>query len=48
MIAVLGVAYWYIWSVYLPERGGYTLEREVVIQEDGVSRSVFQENYYLD
>lgn len=45
-IAFLGVVYWYVWCVYLPRRNGYTLEREVVIQEDGVSRSVFQKVYY--
>lgn len=46
-IALFGVIYWYIWCIYLPRRNGYTLEREVVIQEDGVSRSVFQKVYYL-
>ncbi|KAJ7488271.1 APC amino acid permease [Mycena latifolia] len=36
-----GVAYWYIWSVWLPKRKGYALKREWEIQDDGVSRFVF-------
>ncbi|KAJ7624315.1 APC amino acid permease [Mycena polygramma] len=37
----LGVAYWAIWSVWLPRRNGYALKREWKIQDDGVSRFVF-------
>lgn len=37
----LGVAYWYIWSVWLPRRRGYALKREWTLQDDGVSRYVF-------
>jgi len=38
VILGLGVLYWYIWAKLLPLLGGYRLEREVVIQADGVSR----------
>jgi hypothetical protein len=41
-ILLAGVSYWYIWARYLPKLGGYKLEREVVIQEDGVSRTVLK------
>ncbi|KAJ7131513.1 APC amino acid permease [Mycena crocata] len=37
----LGVAYWAIWSVWLPRRNGYALKREWKLQDDGVSRFVF-------
>ncbi|KAJ7429738.1 APC amino acid permease [Mycena galericulata] len=37
----LGVAYWAIWSMWLPRRGGYALKREWKLQDDGVSRFVF-------
>ncbi|KAK7046438.1 high affinity methionine permease [Favolaschia claudopus] len=37
----LGVLYWWIWSIWLPRRNGYTLKREWEVQEDGVSRFVF-------
>ncbi|KAJ7691047.1 APC amino acid permease [Mycena rosella] len=37
----LGVAYWYVWCVWLPKRGGYALKREWTLQADGVSRFVF-------
>ncbi|KAJ7774043.1 APC amino acid permease [Mycena metata] len=37
----LGVAYWALWSVWLPRRGGYALKREWRVQEDGVPRFVF-------
>ncbi|KAF9041462.1 APC amino acid permease [Panaeolus papilionaceus] len=41
-ISLFGVAYWYIWSVWLPRRNGYKLQRKWVLQDDGVSRSVFK------
>ncbi|CAK5272707.1 unnamed protein product [Mycena citricolor] len=41
-LGLVGVAYWYVWSVWLPRRGGYALEREWVVQEDGVPRWVFR------
>ncbi|KLO05674.1 amino acid transporter [Schizopora paradoxa] len=40
-IGGLGAAYWYMYWVYLPSRGGYKLEKMFLVQEDGVSRSVF-------
>ncbi|KAK7046478.1 high affinity methionine permease [Favolaschia claudopus] len=41
-VSLLGGAYWYIWSVWLPRRGKYMLERVWVLQEDGVPRWVFR------
>ncbi|KLO05675.1 APC amino acid permease [Schizopora paradoxa] len=40
-VAGLGTAYWYLYWIYLPARGGYKLEKVFVLQEDGVSRNVF-------
>ncbi|KAJ7600512.1 APC amino acid permease [Mycena floridula] len=40
--SLLGVIYWYIWSIWLPRRKGYKLERDSVLQDDGVSRYVFR------
>ncbi|KAJ7751513.1 APC amino acid permease [Mycena maculata] len=37
-VSLVGGAYWYVWSVWLPRRRGYTLTREWVRQEDGVPR----------
>ncbi|KAF8655580.1 hypothetical protein AX16_003001 [Volvariella volvacea WC 439] len=41
-LSSFGIVYWYIWCVVLPKRKGYTLEREWVLQDDGVSRYVFR------
>ncbi|KAJ7053658.1 APC amino acid permease [Mycena amicta] len=41
LISLLGLAYWAIWVLWLPRRGGYALVREWVMQDDGVSRWVF-------
>ncbi|PPR03657.1 hypothetical protein CVT24_007771 [Panaeolus cyanescens] len=41
-ISLFGVAYWYLWSVWLPKKNGYKLQRKWVLQDDGVSRSVFK------
>ncbi|KAI8986737.1 amino acid transporter [Trametes punicea] len=40
LISLGGVAYWYIWCVWLPRRGGYALVREWVRDDDGTSRRV--------
>jgi len=40
-IGFLGVAYWYVKVVYLPRRGGYKLETEV-IEKDGIRHTVFR------
>ncbi|KAJ7624809.1 APC amino acid permease [Roridomyces roridus] len=37
----LGVAYWAYWTRWLPKRGGYELERQWHVQDDGVGRFVF-------
>ncbi|KAF7303614.1 High affinity methionine permease [Mycena indigotica] len=37
----LGVLYWAVFFRWLPQRGGYELKREQVLQDDGVSRVVF-------
>jgi len=41
-ISLFGVAYWYIWAVWLPKAKGYRLQREQVVQDDGVPRTVFR------
>ena len=41
-IVFVAITYWYTWAKVLPRLGGYRLEREVVIQEDGVSRTVLK------
>ena len=42
IVTFLGITYWYIWGTWLPKRNGYRLQREWVIEEDGVSRYVFR------
>ena len=42
-VSLIGVVYWYVWCVWLPRRNGYKLEREWVLQGDGVSRCVFRQ-----
>jgi hypothetical protein len=32
-----GVLYWYIWTVYLPRRKGYSLEETVEVLDDGTT-----------
>ncbi|KAJ7135647.1 amino acid permease-domain-containing protein [Mycena epipterygia] len=39
-VSLIGAAYWYVWGVWLPQRRGYVLEREWVLQDDGVPRYV--------
>jgi len=41
-VSIIGVSYWLVWCVWLPGRNGYRLERRWVVQDDGVSRYVFQ------
>lgn len=41
-VFALGGVYWVFWAILVPRWGGYRLEREVVLQEDGVSRAVFK------
>ncbi|GIK01907.1 hypothetical protein Aspvir_005948 [Aspergillus viridinutans] len=36
-IVLFGVIYWYIWTVLLPRWGGYRLEEEVDVLDDGTS-----------
>lgn len=40
-ISIIGIAYWYIWSIWLPRRGGYALRRQWIVQADGIGRRVF-------
>lgn len=42
-VSLLGIGYWYVWSVWRPRRYSYRLERKWVIQEDGVSRYAFHQ-----
>ncbi|KAF9003168.1 APC amino acid permease [Hymenopellis radicata] len=41
-VSFIGLAYWYVWCRWLPRWKGYRLQREWVLQDDGVSRCVFQ------
>jgi len=34
---LFGVLYWYVWTVFLPRRNGYTLEEETDVLDDGVA-----------
>ncbi|KAH9941207.1 amino acid transporter [Epithele typhae] len=40
LVSLCGVAYWYVWCVWLPRRGGYALVRDWVRDEDGSTRRV--------
>ena len=40
-ISLVGTAYWYGSFVWAPRRGGYALEKQLVVNEDGVPRNVF-------
>jgi len=40
-LSLIGVIYWYVWGVWLPKLKGYRLERQGVLQDDGVSRYAF-------
>ncbi|KAI0777262.1 amino acid transporter [Trametes elegans] len=40
VISLAGVAYWYMWCVWLPRRGGYSLVREWTRDDDGTTRRV--------
>ncbi|KIY53750.1 APC amino acid permease [Fistulina hepatica ATCC 64428] len=41
-VSLLGATYWYVRCVWLPRRGGYTLQREWVHQDDGTARQQFR------
>ncbi|KAF9479857.1 APC amino acid permease [Pholiota conissans] len=41
-VSFFGLAYWYIWAIWRPKAKGYRLEREWVLQSDGVSRFAFR------
>lgn len=41
-VSLIGYAYWYWFVVWHPQRNKYLLEREWVIQDDGVSRYAFR------
>jgi hypothetical protein len=34
---VFGVLYWYVWTVLLPRWGGYKLEEEEKVLDDGTA-----------
>ncbi|GJJ15810.1 hypothetical protein Clacol_010088 [Clathrus columnatus] len=34
LLSLIGIEYWYIWSIWRPKRYGYRLERKWVIQDD--------------
>ena len=42
LVSLTGVVYWYTWCIWLPKRKGYKLQRDWVLQADGVSRYVFR------
>ncbi|KAF8899569.1 amino acid permease-domain-containing protein [Mucidula mucida] len=41
-VSFIGLAYWFVWCRWLPRLKGYRLQREWILQDDGVSRCVFQ------
>ncbi|KAG6887445.1 hypothetical protein C0995_015235 [Termitomyces sp. Mi166 len=43
LVSLIGMGYWYARCVWIPRRKGYRLERQWVLQEDGVPRFVFEE-----
>lgn len=44
---LFGVIYWYIWTVLLPRWGGYRLEEEVDVLDDGTSITKLVPSYIL-
>jgi len=38
----LGGVYWFFWAIVFPKLGSYQLQRDFVVQSDGVSRAVFK------
>ncbi|KAF8639012.1 hypothetical protein AX17_001791 [Amanita inopinata Kibby_2008] len=42
-VALIGIAYWYHFAVWQPRRKGFRLEREWVVEDDGVPRNVFRQ-----
>ena len=42
VILLVGITYWYIWGIWLPKANGYRLQREWVMQADGISRNVIR------
>jgi len=42
VVSLFGALYWYVWGVWLPKSKGYKLEREWVLQNDGISRYAFR------
>ena len=42
---LFGVLYWYIWTVLLPRRGGYTLEETVETLDDGTNVTKLVRSY---
>ncbi|EAW21048.1 putative methionine permease [Aspergillus fischeri NRRL 181] len=46
-ILLFGVVYWYVWTVLLPRWGGYRLEEEVNVLNDGTSITKLVPSYIL-
>jgi hypothetical protein len=44
---LFGVIYWYVWTVLLPRWGGYRLEEEVDVLDDGTSITKLVPSYIL-
>jgi hypothetical protein len=44
---LFGVVYWYVWTVLLPLWGGYRLEEEVNVLDDGTSITKLVPSYIL-
>ncbi|TEB31036.1 APC amino acid permease [Coprinellus micaceus] len=47
-VSLFGIAYWYIWAIWLPETRGYRLEREIVSMDDGVTKTRFRKVRLLE
>jgi hypothetical protein len=44
---LFGVLYWYIWTVFLPRRGGYRLEEAVETLDDGTNITKLVRSYEI-
>jgi hypothetical protein len=45
-ILVAGVVYWLFWAQIIPRLGGYTLDSEVIVGDDGWTRKRIVKRYH--
>lgn len=44
-VVLFGVLYWYVWTILLPRWGGYSLEEEMDVLNDGISITKLVRSY---